>query len=274
MRFELERFDLIFVDSWNISDEAETSALAERTREMMHSRRLVPALALLAVLVAIALSACSFDNRLVSGHVHDAIAMPSDGSLTVSEAHGTIRVETWNRPLVSVDATEYASDETALQQIRIDAKRTSEGAVISTTYAGSGLFTRSGDVDFVIHAPANANLNVSTNAGLIVVSGSRASVKARTSAGEIDVDMAAVGGAQQIELWATTGEIALRIPRSSSATVDAWAMVGSSTNDFHASRIGTGAATIAMHVITGEVELTTARDPSDRRASNDRKSSS
>jgi hypothetical protein len=67
--------------------------------------------------------------------------------------------------------------------------------------------------------------------------------------------MALVGGVQQIALRATTGQITLRIPQSSSATIDARAMIGSSTNDFQASKIGSGAATISMHVITGEVEL-------------------
>jgi hypothetical protein len=146
---------------------------------MTRSRRLFLALALLAVLVAIPLSACSFDNRRVSGHVHQTVAMPNKGSLTVSEAHGTIRVEAWNKPLVSVNATEHASDESALRQIRTDVKRTSAGVAVSTTYTGSGSFTRSGDVDFVIRAPANAELDLSTDAGVIIVNGFRASVKGR-----------------------------------------------------------------------------------------------
>jgi|HubBroStandDraft_2_1064218.scaffolds.fasta_scaffold55728_1 hypothetical protein len=222
---------------------------------MTRSLRLFPALALLSVVVTIPLSACSFDNRRVSGHVHQTVAIPNRGSLTVSEAHGTIRVEAWSKPLVSVDATQYASDEAALRQVRIDVKRTPDGVAVSTTSTGSGSFARSGDVDFVIHAPASAELDLSTDAGVIIVNGSRASVKARTSAGEIDARMALVGGAQQITLRATTGQITLRIPQSSSATIDARAMIGSSTNDFQASKIGSGAATISMHVITGEVEL-------------------
>jgi hypothetical protein len=222
---------------------------------MTHSRRLLPVLALLSALVMIPLSACSFDNRRVSSHVHQTLVMPNEALLVVSEAHGTIRVEAWNKPLVSVNATQYGSDETALRQIHMDVKRTSKGVSVSTIYTGSGLFTRSGDVDFVIHAPANADLDLSSNEGLIIVNGSRASVKASTSAGEIDVRMALVGGGQQIALRATTGQITLRIPQSSRATIDDWAMIGSSTNDFHASKIGGGAATISMHVITGEVEL-------------------
>jgi hypothetical protein len=222
---------------------------------MTHSRRLLPALALLSALVAIPLSACSFDNRRVSSHVHQTLAMPNEGSVAVSEAHGTIRVEAWNKPLVSVDATEHASDEAALRQVRVDVKRTPDGVAVTTTYTGSGSFTRSGDLDFVVHAPANADLDLSSNEGLIIVNGSRASVKAGTSAGEIYVRMALVGGGQQIALRATTGQITLRIPQSSSAIIDARAMIGSSTNDFQASKIGSGAATISMHVITGEVEL-------------------
>jgi hypothetical protein len=222
---------------------------------MTHSRRLLLALALLCALVVIPLSACSFDNRRVSAQVHQTVAMPNEGSLTVSEAHGTIRVEAWNKPLVSVNATEHASDETALRQVRTEVNRTSAGVALSTTYTGSGSFTRSGDVDFVIHAPANADLDLSSDAGVIIVNGFRASVKARTSAGEIDVDMALVEGVQKIALRATTGQITLRIPQRSSATIDARAMIGSSTNDFQASKIGRGAATISMHVITGEVEL-------------------
>jgi hypothetical protein len=67
--------------------------------------------------------------------------------------------------------------------------------------------------------------------------------------------MALVGVGQQIELRATSGRITLSIPQSSSATIDARAIIGSSTNDFHASKIGNGAATILMRVLTGEVEL-------------------
>jgi len=222
---------------------------------MTHSWRLFSTFAFLSVLVAVPLAACWADNHRVSARVHQSIAMPDKGSLVVSETGGTIRVEAWDKPGVSVDATEYASDEAALRQTRINVKRTSDGVAVSTTYAGSGSFTRSGDVDFVIHAPANADLDLSSDAGVIAVSGSRASIKARTSAGEIDVRMALVGGVQQIALRATTGQITLRIPQSSSATIDARAVIGSSVNDFHASKIGSGAATISMHVITGEVDL-------------------
>lgn len=222
---------------------------------MTHSWRRLPAFALLAVPVMIPLSACSFDNRRVSREVHQTIAMPNEGSLAVSEAHGTIRVQAWNKPFASVDATEYASDEAALRQVRVDVKRTPGGVAISTTYGGSGSFTQSGDVDFVIHAPASADIDLSSGAGVIIVNGSRASVKAGTSAGEIDVRMALVGGVQRIALRATTGQITLRIPQSSSATIDARAIIGSSTNEFGASKIGSGGATISMHVITGEVEL-------------------
>jgi hypothetical protein len=226
---------------------------------MTHSWRLVPAFALISSVLVIPLAACSFDNNRVSGRIHQSVAMPDGGSLVVSEGAGTIRIEAWDKPLVTVDATAYASDTTALRQIRIDVTRTPEGVAVSSAYTGSGLLSRSGDVNLVIHAPASANLELSSSAGVITVRGSRASVKARTSAGQIDVRMALVEGVQQIALRATTGQITLSIPRSSSATVDASAMIGSSTNEFHTSTIGTGAAAISMHAITGEVELK-ARD--------------
>jgi hypothetical protein len=230
--------------------------LTERTGGMTRSPRRPRAFALLAVLAVLPLSACSFDNRRVSRDVHLTVAMPREGSLAVSEGHGTIRVEAWNKPIVSVDATEYASDEAALQQVHINVKPTPDGLAVSTTYSGSGSFTRSGDLDFVIHAPADADLQISSGAGVITVNGFRSNVKAGTGAGEIDVRMAAVAGVQQIALRALTGQITLRIPRSSSATVDSRAIIGSSTNEFEASKIGSGAATISMHVITGEVDLT------------------
>lgn len=230
--------------------------LTERTAGMTSSPRRPAVFALLAVLAVIPLSACSFDNRRVSSGVHLTAAMPRVGLLAVSQGHGTIRVEAWNKPIVSVDATEYASDEAALRQIHTNVKRTPDGLAISTTYSGSGSFTRAGDVDFVIHAPADADLELSSGAGVITVNGFRSNVKAGTAAGEIDVQMAAVAGAQQIALRALTGQITLRIPQTSSATVDSRAMIGSSTNDFEASKIGSGDATISMHVITGEVDLT------------------
>ncbi len=214
-----------------------------------------PTLALLSTLSVIALAACSYDGRRVSGRFHASIAISDRGSLVVSERAGEIQVEAWDKPLVSVDAVEYASDETALRQMHVIVERTADGVSVSTTYAGSGAFMRAGDVDLVIHVPANADLDLSSGAGLTEVSGSRASVKVRTSAGEIDVRMARVAGDQHISLWTTTGEITLRIPQSSSATIDAGVMLGSSTNDFHAARIGGGAARISMHAITGEVEL-------------------
>ncbi len=182
--------------------------------------------------------------------------MPREGSLAVSQGHGTIRVEAWNKPIVSVDATEYASDEAALREVHTNVKRTPDGLAVSTTYSGSGSFARSGDVDFVIHAPADADLEITSGAGVITVNGFRSNVKAGTAAGEIDVRMAAVAGVQQIALRALTGQITLRIPQSSSATVDSRALIGSSSNEFEASKIGSGAATISMHVITGEVDLT------------------
>lgn len=173
----------------------------------------------------------------------------------MSESSGTIHIRAWDKPFVAVDATTYASDAPSLRQVRIVMKRTRDSVTVSTTHTGSGSFARVGDVDLIIQAPANADLDLSSHAGSIIVRGSRASVKARMWAGEIDVRMAHVGGTQQIALSATTGQITLRIPPGSSATVNALAMIGSNTNDFRTSTIGSGAAAISMRVITGEVTL-------------------
>ena len=124
-----------------------------------------------------------------------------------------------------------------------------------------------------ISVPPGASLQIGNVAGSVSVGGVSGDVSVETQAGTIDATLGRVDGDRSIDLRATTGTIALRIARDSSASVNAESTVGSFSSDVPgivqsrenvvgvraSGNVGSGTARIRLNTTTGAIALRTTQ---------------
>ncbi|HEY6485009.1 MAG TPA: DUF4097 family beta strand repeat-containing protein [Candidatus Cybelea sp.] len=223
----------------------------------------------LLLVAALPLCACSgaFGER-VHEQFHQTLESGSSPSVTVDNVAGTVTIQTWTKPSVDVSATKYGYDASQLRGITIDVSRASAGISIKTHYEGDN---HNGGVRYAITVPQASSLDVGNVAGSVRVAGVTGNVTVETQAGTVDALLGRVDGNRSIDLRATTGTIALRIARDSSASLEAQSVVGSFSSDFPgigqsrenvvgsraAGKIGAGTARIRLATTTGAISIRT-----------------
>lgn len=215
----------------------------------------------------LALGACSgaFGER-VHEAFHQAIPSGATPIVHVDNIAGSVRIETWAKPEVDVEATKYGYDAGELRSIIISLHSSGDGIFIVTTYSGGN---HSGGVRYKIMVPAAASVQVGNIAGAVDVIGVGGNVSVETQAGTIYARLGRVAGGHSIDLRATTGTVELRIASNSDATVDAQSTVGGFESDFSAisearenvvgahagGKLGSGSANIRLSTTTGAISL-------------------
>ncbi|HLY03665.1 MAG TPA: DUF4097 family beta strand repeat-containing protein [Candidatus Cybelea sp.] len=222
----------------------------------------------LGVLVALCACTGSFGDR-----VHEEFHQAVDGGATpvvhVDNIAGTVRIATWAKPVVNIDATKYGYDASELRSVTISVHREGDGIFVVTTYADGN---HTGGVRYRITVPAGASVQVGNIAGSVSVAAVTGNVSVETQAGTIDANLGRVDGDRAIDLRATTGSITLRIARESNATVNAESTVGGFSSDLAgivesrenvvgvraSGKLGSGTARIALSTTTGSIALRTS----------------
>ncbi|MDE2483249.1 MAG: DUF4097 family beta strand repeat protein [bacterium] len=220
---------------------------------MMTSLRLLPAYLVLTIFALLPVAGCAAGGNRYHADVHETIPLARPLSLAISQPAGRIRVVAWNEPRVQIDAVKSAGSAEDLARIEVAIENRGGAISVETRYRGIGF--GNGGVDYTIHAPAATPLDVHTAAGQITLDGLRGDVHATTAAGQITATMAAVGGAQHVDLEAVTGEVVLAMPTTSDATIDASATIGSVRNAFDTARIGNGSANVHLRTTTGAIRI-------------------
>jgi hypothetical protein len=217
------------------------------------------------------LCACtgSFGER-VHEQFHRAIDSGATPFVHVDNIAGAVAIVAWDKPVVNIVATKYGYDASELRSVTINVNREGDGIFVVTTYAGGN---HSGGVRYRISVPAGASLQIGNVAGSVSVGGVSGDVSVETQAGTIDAALGRVDGGRSIDLRATTGTIALRIARDSSASVNAESTVGSFSSDVPgivqsrqnvvgvraSGNVGSGTARIRLNTTTGAIALRTTQ---------------
>src|SRR5262245_39797802 len=109
---------------------------------------------------------------------HQTYPLTSDGKVHVDHVTGTIRVTTWDRAEVKVDAVKTASNKGDLDSVRIEVDSKADSVRIHTKHPNSNWSWKpwrhhdSGSVDYEIKVPANANLDeIETVNGSVEIEG-------------------------------------------------------------------------------------------------------
>ncbi len=220
---------------------------------MLSSPRLIPAYLALSLFALMPLAGCEVGGNRFRAEFHHTLAATRPLRVSVSEPAGEIRVVGWDQPRIRIDALMRANSQSDLDRMRVAVTNDPSVVTIETRYGGMGF--GNGAVEYTIHVPAADAVDVHTAAGRIALDGLRGDVKASTAAGKIDAKMSAVGGAQRIDLDATTGEITLSLPANANAAIDASATIGGVHNAFGSTHLGNGSAHVTLRTTTGEVRI-------------------
>lgn len=189
-----------------------------------------------------------------------------NGSVSVQNVNGSIKVEAWDKNQVSLEVTKTvrAGDSEEADEyfanLRVDIKSGSDFLEVRTHYPheiGGGFFdwlfhggSRYGGVEYVLKVPAGARLDVGSTNGSIRVREVLGKVKAHSTNGRIELDE--VGGVvegsttnggitarisdkvelRQIDLGTTNGGISVYCPDNINADISAHTTNGGIHTDF------------------------------------------
>ncbi len=218
---------------------------------------------MLAVLTALPLAGCAFDEGRVSEDFHTTVTQ-APASIEVHNAVGGIDIVAWDKPSVEIDARKWGDSIDDVRAITVSVQPSASTLVVTSHFPANSTHCR---VEYTIHAPANANLNLEESVGGVKSSGFTGDARESTSTGAVAATMAAVGGSQRIALHVSVGAISLQIPAQSSARISASTSVGpvkanfplSFTQNFVGSSakgsIGKGDAQVELTTATGAIAI-------------------
>lgn len=114
-----------------------------------------------------------FEDRSVSESEEHTVALNPQGRLKVENPRGLIRVETWDRPEVRIEADKYAGTQEALKDVRVEIIGEGDRVEMRTHLPDRfGLWGgSSGSVDYRISVPATVRLEAATVNGQVEVEG-------------------------------------------------------------------------------------------------------
>ena len=212
--------------------------------------RPLAALALIA-----ALTGCAVTDSATHAHIpyRSTVAMQASGTLRITEDAGIIRVIAWNEPRVQIDADKTGNTVDDAKAIPITVAPDGNGVSITSHQFNFGI-NKNNNVNFIVHAPAGAPLELHTSAGVIDATGFTNDVNASLTAGEISLVMAKAAAPQRISARLTTGQVTIHLPKGGAANVDAGVLLGEKTVTFE-SAPAAEKATVDAHALLGEVRV-------------------
>jgi hypothetical protein len=188
----------------------------------MRDLRLWPAYGLLAALAVLPAAGCALDQERISEDSHTTITKAPQ-TIEVHNAVGEIEIDAWDQPSVQIDARKRGSSLDDVHAIAISVQQTGSTLVVTSHFPAHSANCR---VDYTIHAPAAANIDLEQSIGAIESKGFIGNVSESTSTGAVATTMGALGGAQDVKVHVGVGAIGLQIPATSSAAFSASTSVG------------------------------------------------
>jgi DUF4097 and DUF4098 domain-containing protein YvlB len=226
---------------------------------------------------------------------HQTYAITSDGRIELDNINGDVRISSWDRNEVKVDAVKWADSKERLDDAKIVVDSGKDYLSIQTKYREHdhnwGDHDRAATVEYTLTVPKTARLDeIKLINGALNVTGMSGEVRASCINGRLEADdlagraeLSTVNGrleakfaqlaSQSIQLNSVNGSVDLTIPSDSNTEVEANTVSGSIHNDFglhvndhrfvgHDLRgeIGNGGAHIRLQNVNGRVEIHHAQD--------------
>jgi hypothetical protein len=249
-------------------------------------KTILAATALLAVAAACSPAFAANDTEVFDR----TIPLPAGANFSLTNVNGSISVEGWDREAVEIHAVKTAKQSAAdLALVRIDTNSEPGRVSVSTIYPPDNDLDVS--VDYAVHVPRRVVLEqLATVNGAVRVSGvegqgqlrsvngdidvvrSAGGFSARTTNGEVHVELLRLAAlsapsSNPITLETVNGSVALALPASVAATVDARSLNGDFHSDLPMSllsaysprgvrgRLGAGSVPIRLRTVNGAIRL-------------------
>ncbi len=241
----------------------------------------------LVVLGLIGLAGCGWDAGVFRARARFERTVPltASGEFHLDNVNGKVRVEPWDRAEVRIEAEKSATDEAYLNEIRIEVRGEGDRVDVHTRLPRGGWFWGGGHVEYLIHLPARATVDVRTVNGSVEVDGMDGSVRANTVNGSVRLTEAAgvlnattvngsiradyrrAGSEGDHHFHTTNGSITLYLPLDAGGEVDAQAVNGGMHTDFPLQttskignrriegRLGEGRAVFRIRTVNGSVRI-------------------
>jgi len=229
--------------------------------EKMKSKRFILSLAALAALALTAADATVNAQRPeLTEEFHQSYPLAAGGRVSLSNINGAVKVQTWERAEVRVDAVKRAHTAERLREAQIKVDASSNRVRIETDYPHSTLTWNNRDgerhenpatVDYTLTVPRGVNIDEinlingdldiegvegpvkasSINGGL-TASGLSGPVNLSVINGKLDATLDRLGDSGSANLQSVNGPLVVTLPSDANARVRANTVHGGISNDF------------------------------------------
>ena len=240
---------------------------------------------LLTPVIALALAALPARAE-VREEFHKTVAKEANGSFSLKNVNGGVRISAWDRNEVQIDAVKTASSNEKLRDAHIEVAGSGHSVDVQTKYPDRSN-NDPATVEYTIHLPWGARVySVETVNGGIHIDGPRGRIKASTVNGAVEVWNAADelelesvngevkaslinAGRNRVKLAVVNGSVALGLPDSTNAHLKASTVHGDIHSDLPLkveksqyapgatvdSTLGSGGSTIELESVNGSIYL-------------------
>ncbi|MCI0538994.1 MAG: DUF4097 family beta strand repeat-containing protein [Verrucomicrobiales bacterium] len=213
------------------------------------------------------------------------------GTVKLDNVNGNVRVVTWDRAEIKVEAEKRGNDQERLDEVTIDIDADADQIQIKTRYPVGGFGRNNrGDsvhVDYVLTVPREVRLDkVATVNGDVEIEGVAGEVVASTVNGELtakslhnDANLSSVNGSldaefteldrgHHVKLHTVNGKMSLTLPQAANAQVSAKTLNGSLTTEHDLAvkknfpvgrelkgRLGQGGARVELNSVNGGIRI-------------------
>jgi Toastrack DUF4097 len=197
---------------------------------------------------------------------HHSYGLSRSGSVTISDADGTVRVVGWRKNVVQLDAYECAPTQEELKSLTIVVNSAPSTLTVKTLFprssegwsswvrllGGSTRCNQRPEVNYVIHVPDLAQVTLSSAAADLTVTGPIGSLRAHSASG--DVSVTDVSG---ISVETQSGDVTLQGVRG---VISVMTASGDTTfNDAKADiTVHTSSGAVGLYRVSGKAAVNTA----------------
>lgn len=234
--------------------------LTRETKKIRIRRALLGFVASLSLLVMAASGARTQTNEQLTEEFHQTYPLSADGRVSLENINGSVRVTSWDRNEVKVDAVKRAYTRERLAEAKIEVSANSNSIYIKTDYPDSNLtFTNDRDrrvhnpatVEYTLTVPRNARLDAielinggldisgvagdvraSSINGRVAARGLMGEAKLSTINGRLEAIFDRLDAAKPITLTSVNGSVTLTIPSDANAELKATTVHGGISNEF------------------------------------------
>ena len=249
-------------------------------------------------LFALALGAHASDHRgALTEEFHQTYALTANGRVELDNINGDVRISSWDRNEVKVDAVKYADTKERLEEAKIEIDARNDSISIRTRYPEHdkgwnwGSHYNPASVEYTLTVPRTARLDeIKLINGSLNLTGVNGEVNASCINGRLEAHnlagrahLSTINGrleakfdqldGHSVELSSVNGSVELTISSDSKAELEASTVSGGISNDFglHVNhhqfvghdlrgQLGTGGTHIKLEDVNGRIEIRHAQD--------------